>query len=288
MKIAANYTQAPNTKNVSFGASPSSVISKVGKSLEFNGFNFSTAGLGIVTYGAVLAPRYFKARDKYERREILFRDFTTITTILFARRAIQNIAARIYAKKTGLVLSLKPANHEGLVQKVFNYLRPDKGIQILSSAQLEEKYTNLHNCKNGLADFAQFLKEQGGDVKKVLTSDKTLKQNLETAYNSWKPSSSKKTNFASADAQEITNMLKDLSGKKNKGIQGIENFFKDTKNSVVTRAKSVNANLDFLIMLGIVPAVLGVGLPCINERLTKNSLGAASQKKSADKESKKA
>lgn len=265
--------------NVQFGIAPKTIAGKTLKNIEFNGFNFSTLGLGIVTYGAVLCPRYLKARDKWEREEILRRDFATITTILFGRRAIQNVVSKLYAKKTGLVLAIKP-QVQGKIKQIFNYLRPDNGVHVLSSSQLDEMYTHVDQCKNGLADFADFITTQGGDIKKVLTSDETLKKNLQAAYDSWK-STSKSAKLEEASAFDIRDMIKDLkkSDKDNGNIKAIESFFNDPQNSLAKRAKAMNANFDFLTMLMIIPAIMGVFLPVLNEQITKSALGGKNNKK---------
>lgn len=264
------HKQTPKQK-VSFGAAPQGIASKAMKALEFDGFNFSTLGLCAICYGAVFGFRYAKSRDEVEKREILVRDLSTITAIIFARRAVQNIVSRICTKKTGLALHTKPAKHDSTLQKVFNYLRPDNGIRVLSSSQITEKYSNVHQYKNGIVDFATFISKQGGDVKKVLTTDKKLGETLQAAHSSW--SSAKKTSFDKADSKEIIEMLSDLNKKEQKdsNIQKMEEFFKDKNNALIKKAKSINSTFDFLTTFGFIPVVLGFILPYFNEQVTKKA-----------------
>lgn len=275
MKVSMNNYNS----NVQFGIAPKTLVGKTLKNIEFNSFNFSTFGLGIVTYGAVLCPRYFKSRDKHERREVLLRDAATITTILFGRRAIQNVVSKLCAKKTGLVLAIKP-QVKGKIKQIFNYLRPDNGVHILTSSQVDEMYTHIDQCKNGLADFADFITTQGGDIKKVLTSEDKLKKNLQFAYDSWK-SATKKAKLEDASALDIRDMIKELKKNDHNNIyvKEIEEFFNNPQNSLARRAKAMNANFDFLTMLMIIPAIMGVFLPVLNEQITKKALGGQNNKK---------
>jgi len=255
-------------KSVTFG-NIGSIGSKALKALEFDKSNFSTAGLCTVCYLAVFAPRYIKSRDDSERREILVRDLPTITTIIFGRRILQNIVSQIYTKTTGLALHIKPEKHETPLQKIFNYLRPDKGIKVLSSSEITEKYSNVHLNKNGLADFADFITQQGGNIKKVLSSNKELKTHLQTAYQQFNPDG----NFEKAGPAEIADMLRKINKKnapKNSEIQAIENILKTPDNILVRRAKRINSTFDFLATLVFIPLILGLLLPRINECITKS------------------
>ena len=281
MKISAtlqkqnvqNNKNMQNSNKLSFGALPVQLATKTMNALEFDGFNFSTLALGIICYGFVFAVRYFKARDKAERKDILRRDLPTITVMIFGRRAAQNVVSRMCTKITGLALHTKPANHNTMLKKVFNYLRPDNGVKTLSSSEITEKYSNIHQYKNGVVDFANFIEKQGGDVKKAMLTDKKLAEILQNAHKKWQ--SPQKTSFENASSSEIRKMLEELNqGKgssKDNYISQIEDFFKDKNNSLVQKAKSLNSTFDFFTTFGFIPVVLGVVLPSLNGYMNKKA-----------------
>ena len=274
MQINATSSNQINNKNnnITFKASPKTLGAKVMKAFEFDEFNFSTAGLCGICYGAVFGVRYLKSRDEMEKKEILRRDLATITAIIFGRRAVQNIVSRLCTKKTGLALHIKPENHKKTLQKVFNYLRPDKGIKVLSSSEITEKYSNIHQYKNGIVGFAKFITKEGGDIKKVLTTDKQLAKNLQNVYSDWQKINKK--NYEMATSQDIYDMLVDVTSKdkNNKNIKEMEEFFKNKDNTLVKKAKSLNSTFDFLTTFGFIPVVLGFVLPYFNEQATKKAL----------------
>ncbi len=283
MKGITNNTPkaASASNNVSFGLSVSGkdILHKIGKAYEFDKFNFSLIGLMTICYGAVEATRYAKSRDDVERRDILIRDTLTISTIIFGRRAIQNIVSRLCSKATGFALHTKPENHSGTWQKVYNYLRPEKGIKPLSSEEIVAKYGNIHHYKNGILDFCDFITTQGGDVKKVLSYDDKIKKHMSNAYNEWVqlcPATSKRqhNSFEKAEPTEIVDMLKFLNKpgeSQNKNIKAIEDNLANIKNNkLIQKARFMNSGFDFLTTFVVVPITLGWITPSINEYITKH------------------
>ncbi len=269
---AQNNNSTPNT-NVNFGANPNA-LRKVGKAFEFDKFNFSHYGLMAICYGAVILPRYFQSRDPDEKREVIVRDVITVTAIIFARRSLQNVFSKVCSNVTGFALHTKPKNHNGFYQKAYNYLRPHKGINILSSEQIASKYGNIHEYKNGIVDFCEFISKNDGDVKKVLSYDKNIKKNVIDLYKTWS-SPNKNGNFDEATSRELVLMLKDKNkmGKdQNKYIKNIENILSNpNENSLVHHAKVLNSSFDFVTTFGLVPLMLGYFIPKFNENVTKKN-----------------
>ena len=48
----------------------------------------------------------------------------------------------------------------------------DKRHSVLSSKQLDSKYTNLEDYKGGVNGFIEFIEQSGGNVKKAFAQDK--------------------------------------------------------------------------------------------------------------------
>jgi len=258
----------------SFGANP---LQSLGRAFEFDGFNFSLSGLLLILYGATIIPRYVKARDKDEKREILIRDITTLTTLIFARRSIQNVVSRMCSKASGLALHTKPENHSGSLKKIYNYLRPERGIQPLTSEQIIAKYSKIQDYKNGLVDFGDFVIKQGGDIKKALCTDKNIAQHLKSMHTKWKPGG----DFESAGSDEIMNMIRHFHKNRENDYAQIIEILKNPNNELVKKAKFMNSTFDFLTTLVFVPAILGVFLSYFNETLTKRLyLGKSGRTKS--------
>src|SRR5574344_2056485 len=76
--------------------------------IEYSNFTMSMTSMLILLYGATIVPRYINATDKYDRREILTRDFLSITSILFAAKAWNKGFSRIFSKASGFVLNKVP------------------------------------------------------------------------------------------------------------------------------------------------------------------------------------
>src|SRR5574344_994524 len=84
------------------------IATKVANKMEYDGFSMSMTSMMILLYGATIVPRYINATDKYDRREILTRDFLSITSILFAAKAWNKGFSRIFSKASGFVLNKVP------------------------------------------------------------------------------------------------------------------------------------------------------------------------------------
>ena len=66
-------------------------IENVFKTLDFNGHNPPHLILGFYTLGIMLGARFYQARNRDERREVATRDFSGLSTIIFALPLFRNI-----------------------------------------------------------------------------------------------------------------------------------------------------------------------------------------------------
>lgn len=283
MKI--NTSPAYNTtKTPSFGGALSTLggkiinnktLTKFSQGIEFDKFNMSVPVMCLTMFGAVLVPRLKNAQSDMDREEILRRDVTSVSTIVFGVPALTKIFSKVCEKKTGFVLSSKPKEQRNVLQKVFDYVRPVKGVNVLTSEGLTSRYTNLEGYKDGIYGFFDWVKKDGGDLKKVLSFDKGVKTSTEQILGNGKK-------LADSTHEEIVKAFKSAEGteKLSGAVKNVLGAFKDKDNVFVTRAKALNSTFGLISMFVLVPAFLGFGLPLLNEHITKKKMAqrAAEQK----------
>lgn len=289
MKIT-NIENTLNNQTVkqSFGTNPKPIglMERIGKRIinsnkfkgklvdpfEYDQFSMSVPAMMLLLYGATVPPRYINAVDKHDRREILTRDVTSITAILFFAKALSRGFSKGFSKLSGFALNNTPKNHgENIFKRIADYLNPTStgGIDVLTSQELTLKYSNLKNYQNGIHDFIKFIKEQGGNVQKVLGFDPTVKENTEKILG--------KDLFKST-FEEI-----DEGFKKAKGTEALENIYKifqDPKNSYVKKAKTMNSFFGFLSVVLLVPAFM-IWIERFNERTTQKLIAKEKAEKAA-------
>ncbi len=259
----------PSSKNPSFGSrmdvakelvNKNGILSKIASSIEFNGFNMPFAVLLSTMTLGVFTPRIAKAKDNYDRTEIIRRDALSIGTLVFGEKIISNLLSRINERKSGFVLTSKSAEYadKSVAKKVFDYIRYSKGVNVLNSSQLISKYSNIHEFEDGLNGFCDFVNKEGGKLGKIFAvSDKT-----EKILEKYCP------DFKKLDNDSIISALKNIT-KTDKDV--IYNAFKGEKNVFVSKAKAMNSRFGFLSMFLFVPALLGFAIPKWNESCTKKA-----------------
>ncbi len=256
------------------------LLAKFAKAFEFDGYNVSLMGLISACSIGVVIPRFVQAREENERKEVLFRDTTTIATIIFAAKAVQHIFAGICTKFTGFGLANLPKDDTSVLKKMFNYIRPHKGVNVLSSAELVAKYTNLEKYNGGIAGFAEFVDNSGGDIKKMFASNKEAESLLKQLYESVAKSKS----YDNASNLDIVEALKDIikDGKPSDTLDKLYAIFKDTKtNSFLRKAKVLNSSFNFATLFVVVPVLLGWLIPRLNESFTKKRMQAKKDAKNS-------
>ena len=243
----------------------SGFIGKFARGMEFEGINVSFPLLLSIMGFGILLPRTRQAKDKYDREEILRRDVTTCVTMCFAEKALRKGFSKASEKSSGMVLANKPANFDSqpFFKKVFDYIRPVKGVNTLTTPQIVSKYSGLDKYKDGITGFCNFVNGQKGNLSKVFSltdESKTLVQQV----------LGEGVNIANADNKTITEAL--TNAKDSEAVKKLVDLFKDKNNPWVTKAKTLNARFTAFSVLILVPAFLGFMLPWINERATKKRI----------------
>lgn len=260
------------TSGIGKQASKDGVLGKVFSKFEFNGASMSVPGMLTLLFGFCLPPRYTNAKSDKERKEILVRDISSFTAILFAAKAMARGFSDAFARISGLALNAKPEDHnKSIFHKIKNYFTAGAGIDVLTSEQIVSKYSNIEDYKNGINGFFNFLEENGGDVKKVLNIDKGVKEQAETIIKDFNGKSLK-----DATLEEIH-----AAFEKAKGSEALENIytvFKSKDNKFINRAKTFNSAFGFASTLVLVPAFM-MWLARYCENMTKKAIAKEKEQK---------
>ena len=265
----------PNKKDVAFTgglvpklgetAAKGTGLSKVLKIFEFNGASMTVPAMLTLLFGFCLPPRYLNAKSDKEKKEILVRDISSFIAILFGAKALSRIFSNVFAKTSGLALNVKPQDHaKTLFHKVKNYVTAGSGIEVLSSEQIISKYSNISNYKDGINGFFKFLQENGGNVKKFLKIDKTVKENAEKILKQFKNKS-----LAQASLDDIQDAFKQAKGTE--ALENIYTIFTSKDNKFINRAKTLNSAFGFASTLVLVPAFM-MWLARYCEKMTKDAV----------------
>lgn len=266
---------AKDKKDVSFGGKAQlfSSISdkalsspKLGKFLsnfEFDGASMSVPAMLALLFGFCLPTRLANAPDKYDVQETLTRDVASFTAILFAAQAISRGFSKIFSKISGLALNITPQDHsKNLYTRVRDYFSPMSGINVLDNNQLTSKYTNIHEYRDGINGFFDFISENGGDVKKLLKLDKKVEEQAKIILGK---------DLKDATSDEIREVFKTNTSDEAKAAKKvIENIFKNSKNKFVKSAKLYNSVFTFLSTIVFVPSFM-VWLARTCDRMTRNA-----------------
>jgi len=231
------------------------------KFFDMDEINLSYPAFVAVICGFVELPRLWMARDKDERRDILIRDVTTIATILLAKDALKAFCAKIFSKKNGLALVQESKENRSVFKKVIDYLNPRGGTMAYSTDFLRLKYANIHNYKNGIVDFAEFVNENGGDFKKLISMDENIRETVKKIIEG-----SGNHNFDKMDSKKLAETIKELN-KKGVSFEPFYEIMRNPNNAISRKATLVNSSFDFASLFAVC-AFLGFGLPFLNDKIT--------------------
>ena len=228
----------------------------------------------VALYTCVLVPRAAMAgkRSKTEKREVITRDTIGLTTLVFAMKAINGTIAKAAQKATGLILTSETTPLKGLnpFRKFIEYIRPTKGVGVLSTEELASKLAI--SDKKGLKGLVGWLGDNGGDAAKALSVDAKKGGVLSGLANQL---------FEDGIKGKTTQEILGAIDKSENGtvVDEIVKMLRSDTNPLVKKAKSINSGLIKTLGLAVVVAVLGIGLPKFNEYLTKKLDGKEAQGK---------
>lgn len=250
-------------------------ISKVLKIFEFNGASMSVPAMLTLLFGFCLPPRYINAKSDKERKEILVRDISSFTAILFGAKALSRGFSDVFANASGFALNIKPENHnKNFFNKLKNYFTAGSGVNVLNSEQIVSKYSNVQEYQNGINGFFNFLEENGGNVKKVLLNvDKTVKENAEEIMKNFNGQYIK-----DATIEDIHKAFEKAKGSE--ALEKIYTVFSTKDNKFVNRAKTMNSAFGFASTLILVPAFM-MWLARYCENMTKKAIAKEKEEKAA-------
>lgn len=243
---------------------------KISKSIsdifELHGPIISGTAMPVLLYGFCIPPRLQQAQDKYDYGEIIVRDMTAFTALLFGAKALARLFSDGFTKITGLALNNKNLEGRNVFQKVVDYLNPiDKRHSVLSSKQLDSKYTNLEDYKGGVNGFMEFIEQSGGNVKKAFAQDKNVKSVVEEILKDFNGKS-----FKDATVEEIKKALKAAHNSDTDKIKNFYNLFKG-ENGLLSKAKTCNSTFGFVSTLLLVPGLI-IWLTDVCEKMTERKL----------------
>lgn len=248
-------------------------LGKLFNKFEFNGASMSVPGMLTLLFGFCLPPRYINAKSDKEKKEIVVRDVSSFTAILFAAKAMARGFSDAFAKISGLALNVKPEDHnKSILHKVKNYFTAGAGIDVLTSEQITSKYSNIEDYKEGINGFFNFLEENGGDVKKVLNIDKNVKTQAEKIMTDFGGGKSLKD----ATLEEIHSAFKKAKGSD--ALENIYTVFKSKDNRFINRAKTFNSAFGFASTLVLVPMFM-MWLARYCESMTKKAIAKEKEQK---------
>ncbi len=253
-------------------------LKKVSDIFEFDGNIMSGAAMPVLLYGFCIPPRLAKADDKYDYGEIVFRDMTSFTALLFGAKALARLFSDGITKMTGLALNKKDTDKRNAVQRIFDYLNPlDTHHSVLSSKQLTSKYTNIEDYKGGVNGFMQFIEDSKGDIKKAFAQDIELKDIVGNILEKHKNGLS----YADAKVTDIKDALNAASNAEDKTL--INKFYEYFKgdNALLRKAKTWNSTFGFVSTIILIPSlIIWIANKC--EKMTAER--AKKDKEAADNE----
>lgn len=245
---------------------------KVINNFEFNGASMSVPAMLTLLFGFCLPPRYANAKSDHEKREILVRDVTSFTAILFAAKALARGFSDMFANLTGLALNIKPQDHsKSILHKAKNYFTAGAGVDVLTSEQIVTKYSNIDKYKDGIVGFVDFLENNGGNAKKVLSMDSTVAENMKTILGK---------DLKDASIDEIKTSLKKAMQNKDTALDNIYKVFAGKDNKFIQRAKTCNSAFGFLSTIVLVPVFM-MWLARFCEKMTKERVAKEAEMKKA-------
>ncbi|MBQ4113990.1 hypothetical protein IJD34_01160 [bacterium] len=254
-------------------------IEKCQELLEYADFNFTKTTFALLSLLGLLLPRGKRAwdraqidengkRDLTEIKEILVRDTISSLSVVFAVPMLTKLMVNAYEGKLGFVLTNKASEGKSALSKFIDALNPYSKLEVLSLAQLDSVYGNI-DSKAKLLNFAEFIDKKGGDLQKILAKSENHAEFFNSS--SFTLDSIKTLNIKEKNSRIIDLFKKidaaDINAKNEKIIK----LMKGEKNAILKSAKGLNAIPAFISTFVISPVLLGVLIPKLTYKNTKNA-----------------
>ncbi len=231
---------------------------KVSDFFEFDGPSMTTNSTLALLFGFCLPTRLANSTDHHDRKEIMTRDLFSFISILFGANALSRGFSKLFAGISGLALNMTPDDHEkSFMHKLKNYFTPNGGIGVLKSGEITAKYSNIHEYKDGINGFFEFVQENGGNLKRMLAIDPEIKKHAEKVLGK---------ELQHCKNSEIEEVFKNAKGSKH--IDAIYEILKNPDNKLVKRAKMLNSTFGAASIVVFVPAFM-IWLAKHCEKMTK-------------------
>ncbi len=269
-KGAPPFTGAASAINEKLGkaVTKGGWLKKLSDTFEFDGASMSVPAMLTLLFGFCLPPRLRNAKGEHDKREIMVRDISSFIAILFAAKTLSRSFSTLFAKLSGLALNVKPADHDkGVFYKLKNYLTPSGGVTVLSSEQLASKHSNLKQYKDGIMGYIEFLKNTGGDPRKVFAMDKTVKTASEDIL---KAAGVKFDKIKNVSMNDFEKAFRQAMEQDTDAVKTIYKAFESTDNKFVRIAKTLNSSFEFASIIFLVPAFM-IWLARYCEKMTKEN-----------------
>ena len=258
--------------------------------IQFDSLNMSFPILFTTTYGFVLLPRIIQAQKRgkaktqgaknVELKDILRRDIPSIGAVLFSVPLLNKTMAKVCQEKSGLILSTNPNRKtQGFWKNVFDTIRPEKGDRVLNAFDAKHLYSGIDDYLSAgkpATDFFKVLTDNGANLGKMF---KNLKEDAPVLENMYKEAGKTGSIFASSndDILEVVGRAfkEDAPEAMKKGAESLKKVFSNADNIFVNKTKFYNSLAGALNLFVITPAILGLLIPSINEKKTKEAEKAA-------------
>ena len=297
--------QQEQGNNVAFKGKNTSLIEKIGKTveknkkdfvsseLEYNGHNFTNSLMAGLSVFGLITPRCMRAysradvddkgkKDLTELWEIIIRDLSSSLAVVFAVPMITRMFVTSYEKNSGFVLMQKDRTKTGL-KTVLDLLNPYTKTHVLSNAELEALYDNI-NTKEKMVNFCKYIDKNGGDLEKILSKTEGFAE-LDKMYGAKdikNPLPTPTESLTHIKNQRITTLFENIEQKSKelgkpldkksiddmvaKMMKGIS---KGGKSRITSFARGLNSVPGLLTTIFISPYILGWFIPRLTYKNTR-------------------
>ena len=250
----------------------SDIAKKAVNIFEPNGGDNSFFGLASIMVFAVLIPRVITAlrrnpEDKEATKDeitgILFRDVTTILTMLFALKTMNSVVSNIGTKMTGIPMVNKPFEKlfddkiKGFASKakdIFEHpldkakkiakniglaLNPIGGSVSLSGDEINRRFTNLKDVSQ-VQKLLEDVPKHGGNSEKVFTKMKNgIISSIQTTINKLESNTKVNGKFSPSVEDELA--------RNKKVLEYFENLTYDKFKNLDTANQNLGFDIDYTI-----------------------------------------